>query len=232
MAEKVSLNLPDFVTDKHFEEAQELSFTTGKDILSGKLPEFYSSLGQTGGKEFEDMLALINRDTTKAVQENLVRRNIARSGVGGSSIAKAVADATTKLTYTDFLKSAEEKQSLLGTGLETVSGVRGAGLEFGRQKNVYGMQGAGLQLEADKFNVGIEEREQAREDAKKAEKNKMWSSILEAGIGAASIMATGGATAPLVLGSAAAKAGKVGGVGGMGTEFTKDLDLSIFGGTK
>ena len=179
----VNLNLPEFKTDPYYTKAQDLSYTTGEGILSGKLPEFYQGLGQTGSKEFQDMLALVNRNTATAVNENLVRRNISRSGVGAASIAKQAADTSATLSWQDYLKASGEKQSLLGTGLETISGVRGAGLQYAGQENQFGMQGAQLQLQADQFNENLRLEEQKREDEKKASKNAMWTQILSAGIG-------------------------------------------------
>ena len=190
----VNLNLPEFKSDPYFTKAQDLSYTTGSDILKGKLPEWMGGYGQTGSKEFQDMLALVNRNTATAVNENLVRRNISRSGVGAASIAKQAADTSTSLSWADYLKASGEKQSLLGTGLETISGVRGAGLQYAGQENVFGMQGAEIKLSADKFNEEMvfrekqleeqkRQNEQAREDAKKARKNSMWSQILSSGIG-------------------------------------------------
>jgi len=207
----ISVNLPDFKTDPYFKKSQDLSYTTGKGILGGELPEFYQGMGQTNSKQFQDMLALVNRDTATAVNENLVRRNI-KGGVGLSAIAKATADATTNLSWTDYQKAAGEKQSLLGTGLDTISGVRGAGLQYAGQENQYGMQGAGLQLQADQFNENLRLKEQEREDAKKASKNAMWGQILESGIGAlgtiggAMVGGPAGATVGGTLGSAAGKA--------------------------
>ena len=207
----ISVNLPDFKTDPYFKKSQDLSFTTGKGILGGKLPEFYKGLGETGSKQFQDMLSLVNRDTATAVNENLVRRNI-KGGVGLSSIAKATADATTNLSWTDYQKAAGEKQSLLGTGLDTISGVRGAGLQYAGQENQFGLKGAEMQLSADKFNVETQWREDQAEEAKKARKNQMWQTILGAGIGAIGTIAGG----YLAGGGGSGGGGSLGSAGGGG----------------
>lgn len=217
-ANRVSLNLPDFIKDPKFQEAQDISLSTGKGILSGDLPEFFQGLGQTGSQQFQDMLALINRETTTGVQENLVRRGISRSGVGTSSIARAVADSTTKTSFADFLKASGEKENLLGTGLETISGVRSAGLEFAGQENQFGLKGAELQLGADKFNATLAFKERQEEQARADAKNAMWADILEAGIGAlGSIggMMVGGPPAAMVGGQLGSAAG--GAIGGANT---------------
>ena len=207
----ISVNLPDFKTDPYFKKSQDLSYTTGKGILGGELPEFYQGMGQTNSKQFQDMLALVNRDTATAVNENLVRRNI-KGGVGLSAIAKATADATTNLSWTDYQKAAGEKQSLLGTGLDTISGVRGAGLQYAGQENQFGLKGAEMQLSADKFNVETQWREDQAEEAKKARKNQMWQTILGAGIGAIGTIAGG----YLAGGGGSGGGGSLGSAGGGG----------------
>jgi hypothetical protein len=193
--------LPDFYTDEYFTKTQKDLYGYGTDIMGGKLPDFYSSLGQTGSKQFKDMLDLVNRDTAMAVQENLVRRNISRSGAGLSAIAKATADATTKLSWQDFLKASGEKQNLLNLGLSTVGSVGEKALSFGGQKNQFNLSKTQLELS----------QAQAKDQAKAA-KDAMWGKIISSGIGAAAILATGGAAAPLVAGGMMA-----GGVGGTNT---------------
>ena len=222
----VNLNLPEFKTDPYYTKAQDLSYTTGEGILSGKLPEFYQGLGQTGSKEFQDMLALVNRNTATAVNENLVRRNISRSGVGAASIAKQSADTSATLSWQDYLKAAGEKTGLMNTGLETISGVRGAGLQYAGQENQFGMQGAELKLSADKFNEEMAFKEKQAAEQKKASKNAMWTQILSSGIGMLGTI--GGA---MIAGPAgAAIGGSLGSaVGGKPSGGGMDFSSSFFG---
>lgn len=174
----IKLDIPDFVRDPLFESSQEKLSGVGRGILAGDLPDFYASLGKTGSPEFESMLKMINRDTARAVSENLVRRNIARGGLGASVTAKAMADVGTTLRWSDFLRASREKVGLLETGLKTVSGVRGAAAGIGGQENVYNVQRAQLDLKAQEIQAKLEA-------AKEAAKNKMWTDIISSGIGAA-----------------------------------------------
>jgi len=187
----VKVNLPEFATDKYYQPSQDLSFGMGSDILKGKLPEWMEGLGETGSKQFKDMLAMVNRDTATAVNENLVRRNI-KGGVGLSSIAKATADAGTKLSWADYTKASGEKQDLLKTGLTTTAGVTSAGLTHSGQKNQYEMGGAQLRLSADKFNAEQQRKDDEAAQAKKNSKNALWGKIISAGIGAAGTILSGG----------------------------------------
>lgn len=160
--------------DPYYRKTQNILYPFGTNILQGKLPDFYSSLGKTGTPEFENMLALINRDTAMAVNENLVRRNISRGGVGLSTIAKATSDVGTKLRWSDFLRAQGEKQWLMGTGLETVGGVRSAALSQTGISNQWSLSNRQLDMQQAQIDAQAE-----------ADKNKMWSQILSSVIGAA-----------------------------------------------
>lgn len=224
-----TVKLPDWFQDPLYQKTQDLSFGIGSDILKGKLPDFYSSLGKTGSTEFQNMLNLVNTKTAQAVNENLVRRNISRSGVGASSVAKATADATTTLSWQDYLKAAGEKANLLNTGLNTMTGVRAGALDITGQKNQFGMQGAELGLKADMFNEEMAMKQQQIDDAKKQQKNAMWGQILSSAIGAAGTiggMMIGGPIGAGIGGSLGSAVGGKPSGGGM------NLTSSMFGNVK
>lgn len=170
----LDVKLPDWYQDPLYQSSQDTLNTFGTDVLGGKLPEFYSSLGKTGSNEFNDMLAMVNRDTARAVQENNVRRGVSRGGIGGSSIAKAVADSSTTLRWSDFLRASGEKMNLLNMGTNTMSGVREGALNLGGQKNQFNLNRAQLE-------IAIAQANQASKD----KKNAMWGQILSSAIGAA-----------------------------------------------
>ena len=170
-------NLPSFYEDLYYKKTQPKLLEMGTDITSGKLPSFFEGLGKTGSSAFQNMLNLLNTKTKQAVNENLVRRNISRSGVGTSAIAKAVADTTANFSWKDYLKASKEKMGLLGTGLDTLSGVRGTGLDFMGQKNRFNLENARNQFAADKYNEQLA-------TANKRRKNALWSNILSSGLGA------------------------------------------------
>jgi len=194
-SEAENVAMPAWYEDPYYQKTQDKLFGYGTDILEGNLPDFYSSLGRTGSPAFKEMLALVNRDTARAVNENLVRRNITRGGVGVSSIAKATADVGSKLRFEDFLRANREKAGLLTTGLNTVSGVRSAALDITGKRN--------------QFNLGRTELELGRAgmmDEAEAAQNQMWSDILSSAIGAGAIIATGGFATPVVAGAGGAGA--------------------------
>lgn len=217
----VDIKLPDWYEDPLYQKTQSRLEPFGSNLLEGKLPDFYSTLGKTSTPEFENILSLINRDTSLAINENLVRRNISRGGVGQNLLATTMADVGTKLRWEDFLRGQDEKKWLMGTGLDTLSGVRSSALDITGQRNQFNISRTGLDLQAQQFNA-----QQAA--AEKAAKNKMWSDIISSTIGAAAILATGGAAAPLV---AASKMGSAGGGGSvpMGVDLSKYKGFSLGG---
>jgi hypothetical protein len=176
---EVKVNIPDFYNDPLYQQSQGVLFPFGTNMLSGNLPDYYKPIGETGGTEFNNMLALMNRDTTTAVNENMTRRNISRGGLGANIIAKAVADNSTKLRWEDYSRALTGKQNLLNLGLNTVSNVGSNALNYMGQKNNFNMSAAGLQFDASKFNSQIQQQQEAQ-------KNAMWSQILSSVIGGAS----------------------------------------------
>jgi hypothetical protein len=80
--------------------------------------------------------------------------------------------------------------NLLGTGLNTLQGVGSNALQYGTSKNQFNTNITNLKMQ-----------QAAAQDAADAEENSMWSSLISSGIGAASLLLTGGTAAPLVSGS-------------------------------
>lgn len=217
----VDLKLPDWFEDPLYQKTQSRLEPFGSNLLEGKLPDFYSSLGKTGTPEFENILSLINRDTSTAINENLVRRNISRGGIGANVLATTMADVGKKLRWEDFLRGQDEKKWLMGQGLETLSGVRSSALDITGQKNQFNISRSGLALQMQQFNA-----QQAAQE--KAAKNKMWSDIISSGIGAAAILATDGAAAPAVMASKMGSAAPAAGMG-MGSFNASTINTSEFG---
>jgi hypothetical protein len=196
------IKMPEWYTDPLYTSSQDYLNTYGTNILEGKLPSFYSSLGQTGSDAFKSKLTQTNRDTATAVNENLVRRGISRSGVGLSTTAKQVANNSTNYNWADYLQAQTEKASLLNTGLNTLSGVRSSALTNQGSKNQFNLGVTGLELQ----QAGAEDQASANEGS-------MWSSLLSAGIGA--LGTVGGM---MIAGPAGAAVGS-----GLGTASTSSL---------
>jgi hypothetical protein len=215
---KVSdIKIPEFKPDEFYQKSQNLLFPLGSDLLKGIIPEYYADIGKAGGTDFEKMLDLTTRDITTSVNEGLAKRNLGRGGLGLSIASKAVADATTKLRWSDFQRAIAGKEGLLTTGLNTMAGVRSGALSNQGQTNEFSLGATKLSLEQAQY-----------EDEQAAQENAMWGQLLKAGISAAATIATGGAAAPVVaagyMGSAAPTAGM-----GLNSWNASTIDFSRFG---
>uniref|UniRef100_A0A6M3KQH7 Uncharacterized protein n=1 Tax=viral metagenome TaxID=1070528 RepID=A0A6M3KQH7_9ZZZZ len=194
------ISLPDFYTDPYFNKSQASLSGLGEGLLTGDVPEAYRGIGEVGGSELERMLSLVSRDITKGVDESLARRNVSRGGIATSLTSKSIADASTKLRWSDFNRAMAGKQWLLGTGINTMSGVGSSALSYGGQKNQFGLNKAGMELQI----AGAKSQEEAA-------KNKMWADILSSTIGtigsAIGMASMGKSTTPVSVGSASGSAG-------------------------
>lgn len=126
--EKADQFTPDMEELDRYKKAQDVLFPFGTDLLSGKVPSAYSSLIENNSPEFQSMLSLVNRDTAKAVDENLTRRNISRSGLGAVATAKSMAGVGSKLRWDDFLRTTENMKYLLSLGTNVISDVKNSAL--------------------------------------------------------------------------------------------------------
>lgn len=156
---------PEIKIDPYVKKVQDILFPIGQDILSGKIPEYYKGIGEVGGSELERMLSLVGRDITKGVDESLARRNVSRGGIATSLTSKSIADASTKLRWSDFNRAMAGKQSLLGVGSELLTGVRSSATNISSMTNQFDLNAA--QLAANKENA----------------QNSTWTQILSSGIG-------------------------------------------------
>lgn len=138
--------LPEFFEDPEFKKMQEFLSDFGINILKGDIPEFFRPLGETGSKEFEDVLALTKRDIQESALETAAITGRGRGGSVPSTVARAVGDASTQARYADFLRAMEGKGFLFQQGRGITEGVRGAGLASQGQRNIFNLGTAGLDL--------------------------------------------------------------------------------------
>lgn len=215
---QINVDIPAFVTDPKYTDAQNVLFPFGTNMLAGNVPDYYKSIGEYGGAELSNILGSVSKDITKAVDENLVRRNISRSGVGAEAVAGAVGSKSAELRWNDYLRAMEGKKYLLATGLDTVSNVRNSALDYGNSQNSYNMQKAGLQFNIATGNAQLKAQEAARSA-------QMWSSI----IGAAGTVAGFALGGPIGAGIGGSIAG--GSSSGMSTSLTSGMgSAGSFGG--
>jgi len=166
-------NIPSFYTDPKFTGAQDTLAPLGENILKGDIPDYYSGIGKSNSEEFQNMLAMINRDVKTGVTESNARMGV-RGGRGGEAVAKAVGDVGTKMRYSDYLRSLEGKEFLFGQGRGITEGVRNAGLSFGGQQNQFNLNTAQMEMQQEQYQQQLKQQE-----------DNAWMEMLSAGIGAA-----------------------------------------------
>lgn len=173
------IKIPDFYDDPLYHELQTDLVKTGRGMLVGDLPDFYSVIGKSNSPEFQDVLSRTNRDIEQSTL-NAAAKTGTRGGATAQAISRAVGDNTSKMRWQDLLSSVEDKKWLLGTGINTISGARDSQFGFMGAKNSFNLSQAQLL-----FN-------QAQLDAQaKAKKANTWAKILSAGIGAAGTLLGG-----------------------------------------
>lgn len=178
-----SIARPKYYEDQSYIESQKALKDLGLGLLEGRVPDYYKSIGETGGKEFEDMLGLTTRDITKSAAEASAAGGRARGGSLPAITAGAVADAATKARYSDYNRALAGKQDLLNLGVSTTTGVRGAGQTEQQLRNKFNWTD---------YNAQVAERNY--QDKKKAQEDEalgeMIGTIASIGLG----VATGGAS--------------------------------------
>lgn len=140
------VSIPSFYEDPYYGKSQKKLFNFGSKGLEGEFPDYYKIIGEYDSKQFEDLLGLVQRDTARSVDEQLVRQNISRSGLGASVLAKTMGDVTKQARYADFLRAVQGRKGLLDTSVGTVEGVRAGALTNQGQRNQFNLGATGLQL--------------------------------------------------------------------------------------
>nr|NQU92750.1 hypothetical protein [Bacteroidota bacterium] len=139
--------LPDYFEDPTFQKTHKFMGDFGMDILGGNIPDYYKAIGESGGKEFEDMLNLQKRDITQGITETAALTGRGRGGGVSAQVGEAVGEASTKARYADFLRSLGGKQFFFQQGRGITEGARGAGQNQENARNTFGMNRSGLDLD-------------------------------------------------------------------------------------
>lgn len=139
--------LPNWQEDPYYKKTQDQLYSQGTDLMSGNIPEYYKPIGEYGSKEFEDLMRLVERDTTRNVQETAARRGQTGGNVD-TAVAKAVADARAPLAYQDMVRALSGREMFLKTGDALVSDVRQGALTNQGQQNQFNISRAGIALNA------------------------------------------------------------------------------------
>ncbi len=198
--EQAAIERPKFYEDPTFKASQEKLKGFGFGLLEGDVPDYYKSIGETGGAEFEGMLGLTKRDIQQSTAESLAKGGRARGGQLAASTARAVSDASLKARYADYNRALAGKSSLLQTGVGVTEGVRGAASGEQQQRNLFSGQDYARQVAERSYQY----QRKVEEDAALG---KMIGTIASVGLG----VATGGASLPFTSAIQAASGAFTGG---------------------
>ena len=164
MALKDQVNLPSYYSDPYYGKTQEELFPFYSNLLKGDIPDYYKGIGEWGGSELEKIIGMGERDITKSISEDFVRRKVS-GGLGADVIAKSVGDLGTKLRWDDYIRAISGRKDLLNIGTSGLEGVRSAGITEGGMRNRFNLDIAGMEMEIGKFDVTREDQQKAYEDA-------------------------------------------------------------------
>lgn len=200
------INVPDFKPDPYIGKTQDFLFPYSQSLLEGKPNDYYAPIGEIGGATFENYLQQNINDIVSGVNASAAGKNIG-GGRLAESTAKQVASITPALRYQDLLKGIEGRKFLMGTGLNTMEGVRTGALNLTGMENNYNLDATKMRMSQaeymDKFN------EQQRNNLMKT---------ISSGIAIAAAPFTGGASLGLL------------GIGGLGGGTTGSTMGSAAGG--
>lgn len=199
-----SITRPKYVEDADYRETQDALKGLGLGLLKGEVPDYYKPIGETGSKEFTNMLNLSTADIQRSAAEASAASGRARGGSLPAITAGAVADAAVKARYSDYNRALAGKQDLLNLGVTTTTGVRSAGQAEGAARNKFNWTD---------YQAQVNERayQDAKEAAEDAALGEMIGTIASIGLGAA----TGG----MSFGMQGALAGAGDALTGGGTNF-------------
>lgn len=202
---------PKYYEDPDYRAAQDALKGMGLEILKGEVPDYYKPIGEFGGPQFESMLGLTTRDIQRSAAEGMAASGRARGGALPAVTAGAIADAATKLRYSDFIRAISGRQNLLNTGINVTSSVRSAGQNQGTSKN---------QFNWNDYNAQVAER--AYQDQMEAQKDAQLGEF----IGTIASIGLGAATGGMSFGLQGAMAGGLDAFTGGGTNFLGLLSKS------
>ncbi len=183
------LEIPTFQEDPDYRETQDYLKALGINILEGDIPDYYKSIGETGGKEFEDYLNLLKGDVQAGVESSMAAAG-RTGGVVASQTAEKVGRLSTEARFQDYARALQGKEFLLGTGQNITEGVRGAGQAQQAQANQFKLNATEIDL---RKRLGLDEQDLAGGEA--------LGKMLEMGLGAAAGFVVGG-PAGAVIGAA------------------------------
>ena len=188
-------------------------------LMSGQgLPSAYAGLITPNSPQFQQMLQRTTGNILGATQDQMAGQGIGDSGVAASAAAGAVGNATSQLTYQDFLNSQANQLHLMDSGAGIMENVGSMGLTNQGQTNQFNQTNAEESMAAQEFNAQL-----------KQQQDQMWAGMISSGIGALGNIAGMGMMGGFGGGGGAAAGGMSGASGGVNAGFMAQPQLNTMG---
>ena len=215
----VTYNAPSFYNDPNYAASQNSLMPFASSLMSGQgLPSAYAGLITPNSPQFQQMLQRTTGNILGATEDQMAGQGISDSGVAASAAAGAVGNATSQLTYQDFLNSQANQMNLMGMGSGIMENVGSMGLTNQGQTNQFNQTNAEESMAAQEFNAQM-----------KQQQDQMWGSMISSGIGALGNIAGMGMLGGFGGGGGAAAGGMSGATGGVNAGFMAQPQLNTMG---
>ena len=174
MAGGVTYNAPSFYNDPNYAASQNSLMPFASSLMSGQgLPSAYAGLITPNSPQFQQMLQRTTGNILGATEDQMAGQGISDSGVAASAAAGAVGNATSQLTYQDFLNSQANQLHLMDSGAGIMENVGSMALTNQGQNNQFNLSNAAESLDAQTTNAQMKQQQQ-----------QMWAGMISSGIGA------------------------------------------------
>ena len=159
--QQVQYNAPSYVTDPNYTSATQSLMPFASSLMSGQgLPPAYANLGQTNSPAFQQMLSRTTGNILGATQDQMASQGIGDSGVAMSAAAGAVGNATSQLTWQDFLNSQSNQLQMMGLGVNEMNNVASMGLTNQNNENQFNLTNAAESSGTQLQNIQLQNQSQ------------------------------------------------------------------------
>ena len=159
---QIQYQAPTYYNDPNVAASENSLMPFASSLMSGQgLPPAYADLTQTNSPAFQQMLSRTTGNILGATEDQMAGQGIGDSGVAASAAAGAVGNATSTLTWQDFLNSQSNQLQMMGLGANTMNSVASMGLNNMNNENQFNLTNAAEASGTQLQNVNLQNQSQA-----------------------------------------------------------------------
>jgi hypothetical protein len=159
---QIQYNAPSYVTDPNYTQATNSLMPFASSLMSGQgLPPAYADLTQTNSPAFQQMLSRTTGNVLGATEDQMAGQGIGDSGVAMSAAAGAVGNATSTLTWQDFLNSQSNQLQMMSDGANIMGNIASMGLTNQTDENQFNLNNAQFTAGIQGQNIALQNQNQA-----------------------------------------------------------------------